>query len=109
MTTEAKLLLNVQRQLSVIRTLIAETGDALDDTIRLLASTRPSSAESTTSPTPLESGVNRSSSDQPLREQLSYEGKPIPAPGADAGDIVARARAFFKKQKSSKPECTESE
>lgn len=47
--------------------------------------------------------------EEPLRSQLMYEGKPIPASGTAATDIVKRARAFAREQKSSTVEITDSE
>jgi len=47
--------------------------------------------------------------DQPLREQMMYEGRPIPAAGSAAADLVACARAEAAELKRAAPVDTDPE
>lgn len=109
MTNEAKLMHELKSQLSVIRALLTEAADALDDTVRLLSSIPKDQQQTISSPTQGTLTPSSSSDADTLRSQLTFKGKRIPASGTDAGDIVARARAFAAERKSSTTECTESE
>lgn len=109
MSTPDKLIHEVKTQLSVIRALLTESADALDDTVRLLSSTVSDQPPTISSHTQGTLTPTSSKDAEPLRDQLTFAGKPIPATGTDAGDIVARARAFANERKSSTKECTESE
>ncbi|GAG57794.1 unnamed protein product [marine sediment metagenome] len=62
-----------------------------------------------TSPMHRESGENPCLDDRPLRTQLLHEGKPIPASGTAAAELVAAARAEGAKQKRESSKDTESE
>ena len=90
----------VRSLLNAIAAARAAGEEALNEANLLLSSTRPKAAKPIESLTQGTLSDRSSSDEEPLRDQLTFEGKPIPASGSDAGDIIARARAFAAEQKA---------
>lgn len=109
MSVQQQLMVELRSQLKMIHELLAETAVALDETIKLLHATCDAQQIPIQSPTQVISAPVSLSDEVPLRDQLTFKGKPIPAGGSAAAGLVATARAEAAELKRVAAKCTESE
>lgn len=109
MSNEAKLLEALNNVFNALRSARVAAEECLRAVSTAISAQEASSPAATTSHMPQELGANPSLDEQPLRTQLLYAGKPIPAAGTAAAELVAAARAESARRKCEASKDTESE
>lgn len=109
MRTNEQLLQSLNNAFDALRSARLAAEECLRAVSTAITAQEESSSATTTSRSHLESGENQSLDEQPLRDQLRYEGKRIPAAGSSAAELVAAARAEGAKRKCESSKDTESE